>query len=105
SAPTNLGDLELQALASLAFVADLFQRTVNGRAGVDIAQKQLRLEGRGPSQKAAMRVEDHAVAVEDELVLAADGVDPGDIRAVVRRPSADHRLARRALAVVLWRAV
>src|SRR4051794_33022199 len=48
-----------------------------------------------------MRVEDDAVAIEDQLVLAAHGVHPGDECAVVRGAAGDHRLAGSALAVVV----
>ena len=56
-------------------------------------------------EQAAVRVEDDAVAVEDQLVLTADGVHPGEERAVVGGAARDHRLAWRALAVVVRRAV
>ena len=53
----------------------------------------------------ALRSEDHAVAIEDQLVLAADRVHPCDERAVISGPAGDHRLARAALAFVVGRAV
>ena len=96
---------ELESLSALSFMPDLLQRPVDRRCHVDIADEQLLLEGGGSSEKATVRVEDHAVAVEHELVLPADRVDPGHECSIVGRPSADHRLSRRALSVVVRRTV
>src|SRR5438132_11676980 len=57
------------------------------------------------SDHLAARVEDDAVAVEDQLVLAADGVDVGDVGTVVDGAPAHHLLTRAPLALVIRRAV
>ena len=56
-------------------------------------------------QLAPVRIEHHAVAVEDELVLTAHGVHPRHEGAVVGRAPTDHRFTRGALTVVVWGAV
>jgi hypothetical protein len=63
------------------------------RRRVDVDHDQRLLEGRGAGDDLALLVDDERVTVEDELVLAADGVherDPGD---VVAGADAEHLLA------------
>ena len=72
---------------------------------VDVGDEEVRDHRIGMAERLAMSVEDDAVAVEDELVLPADGVDPGHECAVSGRPLGHHRLTRHALAVVVGRAV
>ena len=73
--------------------------------GVEVADQELLDERGRVRDHAPMGIEDDAVAVEDQLVLAAHGVDPGHERAVVGGAPADHLLARPPLAVVVRRAV
>src|SRR6266567_8400990 len=53
----------------------------------------------------ATRTEDHAVPIEDQLVLASDQVYVCHVGAVVGGASGDHLFARRALARVIRRPV
>ncbi len=102
----DLGHLELQPLGALGLVANLLERAVERhRPSVDVAQQQLLFKGRGVREDLAAGPEDDAVAVEDQLVLAADRVDVDDVRAVVGRALGDHLLALDALAGVERRAV
>ena len=55
--------------------------------------------------QAAFRVEDHRIAVEDELVLAADGVDPGHEGVGIGGPGGDHLGSQQPLGGVVGRAV
>jgi len=75
------------------------------RAGVEVADQQRLLEGRRVRDDLALRSVDEAVAVEDELVLPAAGVDPCHERPGIHRAGPDHRLARLPLACVVGRAV
>src|SRR5262249_19569781 len=52
----------------------------------------------------APRVDEEAVAVEDELVLTADQVAEGEVGAVGARPLGEHRFALAPLAAVVRRA-
>ena len=56
-------------------------------------------------EDAAARVEDHARAVEDEFVLAADHVDVAEEDAVVGGAAGEHVLAEGAFAAVVGGAV
>ena len=101
----QLTHLQLEALGALGLVPEPLRRDVDRLLGVDVAQKEVLDQRLRVGDRVAARVEDDAVAVEDQLVLPPDGVHPGDEGAVVGGPSADHRLSRRPLAVVVGRAV
>ena len=100
-----LGHLELQPLRAFRLTPDVFGGPVDWGGGVDIADDHLFDKRRRVGEHPSIRIEDHAVAVEDELILAPDGVDPGDVGAIARGAFSDHRLARAALAVVIRRPV
>ena len=72
---------------------------------VEVGDQQLLLELRGPGDGRSFNVEHHAGAVENQLVLPADGVDVADVEAVVGGTGAKHPLARGELARVEGRAV
>ena len=55
---------------------------------VEVDDEQLLGELRGPGEQRAVGGHDHRVAVEDQLVLAADHVHVRDGRAAPRRPGA-----------------
>src|SRR5439155_1475078 len=78
---------------------------VDGLVRVNIGDEEIRNHRLGVSEQLAEWIEDHAVAVEDQLVLTAHGVDPSDEGAIIGGASTHHRLARRALAIVVWGAV
>ena len=67
---------------------------------VEVDDQQSLLEPRRPGDHLALVVEHDRVAVEDQLVLAADEVAEGEIRRVVPRPRDEHLLAVLGLADV-----
>jgi hypothetical protein len=67
---------------------------------VQVADQQLLLELAAARQQVAARVEHHAPAVEDELVLAAHRVQVAEKDGAVTGPSGEHSLAELALAAV-----
>src|SRR5207302_2469255 len=101
-----LGHLELEARGALGLVPDLLQRAMEGNtAHVDVVDQEILAERLAVSDHVAARVEDDAVAVEDKLVLPADGVHVSDVGAVVDGAPAHHLLTRPALALVIRGAV
>src|SRR5258705_403496 len=72
---------------------------------VDVADEQLLGERRRVREHLSTRPKDDAVAVEDQLVLAAYSVHPHHESAVVGGALSDHRLPWRPLAGVIGRAV
>jgi hypothetical protein len=101
----DLRDLELEALRRLRLAPKVFGRPADGPFDVDVVYEKLLDERPRPGDDVALGIDDDAVAVEDKLVLAAYGVDPGDPRPVVAGAAGDHRLARGSLPVVVRRAV
>ena len=67
---------------------------------VEIDDEQRLLEPGRARDHLALVVEHDGVAVEDELVLAADEVAEGEVRRVVARPGDEHLLAVLGLADV-----
>ena len=73
-----------------------------GRAGGgQLADQQLLLELGGAGDHRAARVDDEALAVEDQLVLAADQVAEGEMGAVGAGAGGEHLLALASLAAVV----
>ena len=62
-----------------------------GRGQVQVVDQQLLGELAGPGEQLAAGGHDHRVAVEDQLVLAADQVHVGDRGARLGRPALDQR--------------
>ena len=73
-------------------------RDRNGRLDVDDEQRLL--EAGRTGEHLAVVVQDHGMAVEDELVLASHGVDERDEGDVVARASGEHLLALALLSEV-----
>ena len=69
-------------------------------AGLDVDDEQALLEARAPARARSPRRRDERVPVEDELVLAADGVAEREEARVVPRARDEHRLALAVLADV-----
>ena len=67
---------------------------------LDVDHEQRLFEARRAREHLALVVEHDRVPVEDELVLAADGVDEGDVADVVARTRLKHLLALAVLADV-----
>ena len=82
-------------------MARVAQARPDAGAEVERADGDRLLELRGAGDDRAGVVDRDAVAVEDELVLAADGVAEQHRHEAVARPLAEHPLALRALAVVV----
>ncbi len=74
-----------------------------GGCGVEVADQQLLLELRGPRDRLAGAVEHEGVAVEDELVLAADQSAEGDADAVLAGALGEQALALQPLPGVVGR--
>ena len=72
--------------------------------GGELANEQLLLELGGAGDHLAGRVDDDAVAVEDELILAADQVAEGEAGAAFAGALGEHRFALATLAAVVGRA-
>ncbi len=70
------------------------------RGRLDVADEQALLEAGRPREDVARLVDHARVAVEDQLVLAADGVDEGDEAEVVAGADAQHLLPLALLAEV-----
>ena len=68
-------------------------RAVSARLHVDGRERQRLGELRRAGEHAALVVDDHRVAVEDQLVLAADEVAERDRGQVVARALGEHPLA------------
>src|SRR3989304_5587658 len=98
-------DLALVGAEALFAPAGAVQSRQVERLQVEVDDEEVLLEGRAVGDELAVLVEDHAVAVEDELVLAADHVDVADVDGVVGGARGDHALAEGALALVIGRAV
>ena len=60
------------------------------RPDVEVGRKHRLLEGRAVGEQRTFGVEDHRVAVEDQLVLAPDGVHPGHESVRVGGAGGDH---------------
>ena len=84
-------------------VARVAQPRGRHRPGVDGAERERLLELRRARDDLAVLVDRHAVAVEDELVLAADHVAEQHRGEVVARALDEHPLALGALARVVGR--
>ena len=69
--------------------------------GVEVADEELLLELSRPGDHRAAGVEDEALAVEDQLVLAADEVAEGELGPVASSHGAEELLALAALAAVV----
>ena len=76
------------------------RRDVAGRRLRQVHHEQCLLETRRPCHDAAVPVEHERVPVEDELVLAADGVAEHEPTIVVSCPGREHLLALHVLADV-----
>ena len=76
------------------------RRQLARRPLVEVDDEQSLLEAGRSGDDLALGVEDERVPVEDELVLAADGVAEDERAAVVPRPRREHLLALRVLADV-----
>jgi hypothetical protein len=73
--------------------------------GVDVQNGQVLDELRGAGEQRAVGGDHHRVAVEDQLVLAADHVDVGDGRARLGGPPAHQRQPHVVLVQLVRRAV
>ena len=80
--------------------ADVAQPPPDRLGRVEIDDEQALLEAGRAGDHLALVVEHDGVAVEDELVLAADEVAEGEVRGVVARPGDEHLLAILGLADV-----
>ena len=90
----RLGGVSCAPLPShVRAVARVAQPRGGDRARVDRAERERLLELRRPGQDLAVLVDREAVAVEDELVLAAHGVHEDDGGEVVHRALDEHPLA------------
>ena len=74
-----------------------------GQPRVQFAQHHVLGELPAPGEQRPVGPEHHAVAVENQLVLAADHVGVGHERAVVRGARGEHPLPGRALGLVVGR--
>ena len=79
------------------------RRTCCSGRGVDVADDQLLLELRAARHQLAVLVDHEAVAVEHQLVLAADEIAEDDVGEVVAGPLDEHPLALAALVDVVGR--
>src|SRR6185312_15660408 len=70
----------------------------------DLADQQLLLELGGAGEDRALGIDDEAVAVKGQLVLAADQVAEGKSRTVSAGALGEHRFSLPALAAVIGRA-
>ena len=68
------------------------QPSRHDRGGLDVDEQQVLLESLGACDHVALVVDHEGVAVEDELVLAADGVAQCNERSGVARAGAEHLL-------------
>ena len=84
-------------------MAGLAQARGRGGLEVDVADQQLLAELRRARDRLAGVVDHEGVAVEDELVLAADEPAEGHAGEVVARALGEHPLALGALAGVVGR--
>ncbi len=73
------------------------------RARIDLHDQQLLVELACPGHKPARRVEDEALAIEDEFVLPADAVHIAQIRPSFAGPAREHGLPLPALSQVVGR--
>ncbi len=89
--------------AHVGAVAGVAQARRHDLAGVDRAERERLLELRAARQHRAGGAHGHAVAVEDELVLAADGVHEHDRRLVVHGALHEHPLAGDAVSAPVRR--
>ena len=80
--------------------ADVGQAAADHLRRVDVDHEQRLLEPRRPRDHDALVVDHARVAVEEELVLAADGVAEREVARVVARASDEHLLALALLADV-----
>src|SRR5207249_2849908 len=80
------------SLARKSPPAKIAQAAPDSLRGLDVDHQQRLLEARGGGEHAASLVEHERVSVEDELVLAADGVAEGDEARVVPRAGSEHLL-------------
>ena len=93
-------ELDRVALARERAPAHVSQPAADGRCGIDVDDEQLLLEPGGAREHRALVVEHDRVAVEDQLVLAADGIAERHEAGVVERTHAQHLLALAVLAHV-----
>ncbi len=85
--------LLLVAVAGERAPARVREAPADHRARLDVEHEQALLETRRASQHLALVVDDDRVAVEDQLVLAADEVAEGEEARVVARARDEHLLA------------
>ena len=82
------------------------RRVVRGvRGEVEVDDEQLLLELRAAGEHRAVGGHDDRVAVEDQVVLAADHVDVGERAAGLGRPAGDELAAHVVLVALVGRAV
>ena len=95
--------LHVLPLARQGAPADVAQPPADRLARVEVDDEQRLLEARRPRQHLALVVEHDRVAVEEELVLAADEVAEREVGGVVARARDEHLLAFLRLADVVRR--
>ena len=91
-------DLEAAAVPRERAPARIREAARDDRRRIDVDDEQRLLEAGRPREHRALVVEHDRVAVEEELVLPADGVAERDVRGVVARADAEHLLALAILA-------
>ena len=94
----DLGDCLALALQRAA--PHVSQPSADRLLGLDVDHEQRLFEPGRAREHLALVIEHDGVSVEDELVLAADGVDEGDVADVVSRAGRKHLLALPLLADV-----
>ena len=92
-----VGGAEHECAEDLFCAGDVRRHHVGGRR-VEIDDDDRLAESRRPRHDAAIRIEDHAAAVEDQVVVAADLVHVGDVHPMAAGEHAEHLLAHRLLA-------
>src|SRR5918996_2619259 len=100
---SDVDDLDRRQLAALArerAPPHVGQAPPDHLGGIDVDHKQGLLEGGRSRDDHALVVEDDGVAVEDQLVLAADRIAEREIRRIVARAGDEHLLALAVLADV-----
>ena len=92
-----VGGAEHERAEDLLFAGDVGRHGVGG-GRVEIDDDDRLGERRRPRHDAAIRVEDHAAPVEDQIVVAADLVHVDDVHPVTAGEDAEHLLAHDLLA-------
>ena len=76
-----------------------------GRRQVEVDNEEVFHELRCASENRARAVDDHAVAVEDQVILPTHNVYVGDNDVCFRRPAGDQREPNFVLVAFKWRGI